>query len=188
MLESEFIYEFVANKALKGFLFREGRVVPKMELTLEDNLAIDSTLGRVCGPQINTWIRDLNLNKFMEKTLGQIDLVDIIPGSIIKLGLLHKEFLEIIYLGNCEFYVYNDAAGVLHPLDVLKALSLSFIKNDVVYFKVFRDGLSFPNDNLLFKSNICSITLVFTNIKGHFASRIDYKPTTKSLETGLISL
>ena len=182
MLESEFIYEVVANRALKGFFFREGRVVPKMELTLEDNIAIDSILGRVCGPKINTWVRNLDLNKLKGKSLGQIDIADIAPGSIIMLELSHKEYIELIYQGDYEFYVYNDSVGILHPLDVLKALTLSFNKDDVVFFKVFRDGQPYPSDDLLFKGNICSITLEFTNIKGRCSSLSENKPTTKSME------
>lgn len=182
MLESEFIYEIIANKALKGFFIKDGRVVPKMELTLEDNKAIDSTLVRVCGPKVKAWIRNLNVNNLMEKSLGRIDIADIASGSIIKLELAHKEIVEIIYQGNYEFYVYNDSVGNLQPLDLLKALSLSFNKGDTIYFKVFRDGIPFPDENLLFKGHICGISLVFANIKGHRAS-IDYnKLSTKSLE------
>ena len=183
MLESEFIYEIIADKALKGFFFKDGRVVPKMELTLEDNKAIDSTLVRVCGPQVNAWVRNLNINKLQEKPLGRIDVADIVLGSIIKLELAHKEVVEIIYQGNYEFYVINDSVGNLQPLDMLKALTLSFNKGDTVYFKVFRDGIPFPDENLLFKGYICGVTLVFANIRGHRIS-VDYdKLATKSLET-----
>lgn len=182
MLESEFIYEFVANKALKGFFFREGRVVPKMELTLEDNKAIGSTLGRVCGPKINTWVRDLNLNKFLEKPLGQIDIADIAPGSIIKIELSHKELIEVIYQGNYEFCVYNDSVGVLHPLDILKALTLSFNKGDAVFFKVFRNGFPYPCEDMLFKGDICAIKLLNTNIGGQCPLSNNNTTTVKSLE------
>lgn len=134
MQESEFIYEILANKALKGFTIKDGRVVPKMELTLEDNKAIDSMFSRVYGPNINKCLRDLDLNKWMEKKLSQIEIADIVPGSIVKLELSHKEVIEIIYQGNCEFYLYHDSIGVLQPLDILKALTLSFEKGQTVFF------------------------------------------------------
>ena len=170
MQESEFVYEILANKALKGFILKDGRVVPKMALTLEDNKAIDSFLKRVCGHNINYWLQNLDINKWMEKPIGQIDIADIVPSSIIKLGLSHKETLEIVYQGNFEFFVYNDSIGVLHPLDILKALSLSFETGEVTYFKVFRDGNPFPNDKMLFKGDVKHITLINTDIEGCYVS------------------
>lgn len=182
MLESEFVYEILANKALKGFILKDGRVVPEMRLTLEDNKAIDSFLKRVYGHDINYWLQYLDINKWMEKPIGQIDIVDIVPGSIIKLELSHKETLEIVYQGNFEFFVYNDSIGLLHPLDILKALSLSFDPGEVTYFKVFRDGKPFPNDKMLFKGEVKHITLINTDIEGRYVSSRKNVEPIKSLE------
>ena len=182
MQESEFIYEILANKALKGFTIKDGRVVPKMELTLEDNKAIDSMFSRVYGPSINKCLRDLDLNKWMEKKLSQIEIADIVPGSIVKLELSHKEVIEIIYQGNCEFYLYHDSIGVLQPLDILKALTLSFEKGQTVFFHVSRNGISFPDDNMLFRGIVHSITLICTNIEGCQHSPEKNVEITTSLE------
>lgn len=182
MQESEFIYEILANKALKGFIIKDGRVVPKMELTLEDNKAIDSMFSRVYGSSINKCLRDLDLNEWMEKKLSQIDIVDIVPGSIVKLELSHKEVIEIIYQGNYEFYLYHDSIGVLHPLDILKALSLSFEKGETVFFRVSRNGISFPDENMLFRGIVHSITLISTNIEGCQHSPEKNVEITTSLE------
>ena len=173
MQESEFIYELLANKALKGFIIKDGRVVPKMELTLEDNKAIDSMFSRVCGSNFNKWLRSLDLNKWIEKNLSQIEIADIVPGSIVKLELSHKEVIEVIYQGNCEFYVYHDSIGVLHPLDILKALTLSFEKGETVFFRVSRNGIPFPDESMLFRVIVHRITLVSTNIEGcpHFPAK-----------------
>lgn len=182
MQESEFVYEILANKALKGFIIKNGRVVPKMELTLEDNKAIDSMFGRVYGSSVDKWLRDLDLNKWMEKNSTQIEIAEIVPGSIVKLELSHKEVIELIYQGNCEFYVYHDSVGVLRPLDIIKALTLSFEKGETVYFRVSRNGKPFPDEKMLFRGNIRRITLISSNIEGCKHSPAKNIEITTSLE------
>ncbi len=166
MQESELVYEFVANRALKGFVLQDGRVMPKLELTIDDNEAIGTALTKICGHDINKWLQHLDLNKLIRKTIAQIEIADILPGSIIVLELSHKETLEVIYQGNFEFCVYKDSVGILRPLDVLKALTLSFGKGEVIFFKVYRDGTPYPNSDKLFRGKVCRITILNTVIEG----------------------
>lgn len=182
MLESELVYEIVANKALKGFCFKNGRIIPKMELTLEDNKALESALSQICGKDCKKWIQDLDLDKLKGKPFGQIDIADIAPGSIVKLELSHKEILEIVYLGSYKFSVCRDSVGIFRPLDVLKALTLFFERGCAAYFQVFRNDCPYPEKGLLFKAVVQSITLLNTNVVGTSLSQYVNETSICSLQ------
>lgn len=184
MQESNFVYDFLANKALKGFCIQEGHVVPKIMLTRKDNEEVRAVLTESCNSYMDKWLQDAtgNLNKLLEKTLDKVELFDILPGTIVKLVLSHKQTIELIYLGNYEFYVLNDSVSCFKPLDMLKALSLSFEKGCVTYFQAFRDSNPYPGTELLFKGDIQTIILMNSNVIGSPYLQTQQLASSKSLD------
>lgn len=184
MQESNFVYDFLANKALKGFCIQEGHVVPKIMLTRKDNEEVRAVLTESCNSYMDKWLQDAtgNLNKLLEKTLDKVELFDILPGTIVKLVLSHKQTIELIYLGNYEFYVLNDSVSCFKPLDMLKALSLSFEKGCVTYFQAFRDSNPYPVPEVLFNADIQLIILMNSNVIGNPYLQSQQLAVTKSLD------
>lgn len=183
MQESDFVNEIVANRALKGFSFENGRVVPVIKLNSDDNDAIASILEKYgINSHQSTQMLSQNLYNLIEKPKQHFIIADIIPGTLIKLLLNAHQQLEIIYLGNYSFCLCKDSTGVLHPLDVLRACTLDIICNEDAYFQVLRNSSPYPSDNKLFKAKIKEIIFFSSQIEGMPVRREYHNPVKSRLQ------
>jgi hypothetical protein len=171
MQESKLINDLVGNKALKGFTWKNGHVVPYYRLTLDDNKALAEIIdnyGKSIKQQYNI---NKDIGKLIEESKGHLIIADILPGTLIRLELEARQQLNVVYSGGLSFYLCSDSAGILHPYDVLKAFTLELTINGEAYFQVLRDGSPYPGDNRLFKAIIRKITIFNSRIEGNLQCR-----------------
>lgn len=169
MQASDKLIELVGNYGLKGFcLGKDNRIQPIRRLDAIDIKAL--------MPSIETLYDNLSSYEFnnlvdqaccmVEKQQTKLVIADVESGSLLRIELDSKHIVTLVYLGDYTFCVCKDSIHALMPMDVLQCVSLELHPGEDAYFRVLRNGVSFPDEKKLFRCHILEIVISNNHVKG----------------------